>query len=63
MDLARESDVLFHKMAIEVDGEDTMGTSGGLVEGGRAHLTDEVAHHEEVQSLLFTLYIYNIDIF
>jgi hypothetical protein len=40
-----------------------VGTSRGLIQRGWADLTDEIAHHEQVQTLLFVLDVNYVDVF
>lgn len=53
MQLAGEPDLVVDLVALDGNGEDAVGPGGNLVERGRTHLTDEVSHHQQVQSLLF----------
>lgn len=63
VEFAHEPHPFFDIVSIKVDGKNTVGTSRGLIQRGWADLTDEIAHHEQVQTLLFVLDVNYVDVF
>ena len=63
MQLGSKNYIALQVMALNVNSEETMRTSGGLIERGRGNLADEIAHHKQVYALFFILNGNLLDLF